>query len=34
MSSVAEAQRINDDLLRPLLQTSWRFWTLVLILGS
>jgi Ni/Fe-hydrogenase subunit HybB-like protein len=28
------ARRISDDLLRPLLRTSWRFWTLVVFLGS
>jgi Ni/Fe-hydrogenase subunit HybB-like protein len=28
------ARRISDDLLRPLLRTSWRFWALVVFLGS
>ncbi len=28
------ANRISDDLLRPLLQTSWRFYALVAFLGS
>src|SRR5205823_3683909 len=28
------AQKINDDLLRPLLQTSWRFYLLVSVLGA
>jgi Ni/Fe-hydrogenase subunit HybB-like protein len=28
------ARRIGDDLLRPLLETSWRFWALVVFLGS
>ena len=27
-------RRISDDLLRPLVETSWRFWLLVAILGS
>ena len=27
-------RKINDDLLRPLLQTSWRFYLLVALLGS
>ena len=26
--------RINSDLLRPLLHTSWKFYLLVAILGS
>src|SRR3989441_4390175 len=30
----ATARRINGDLLRPLLHTSWRFWVLVVLLGS
>src|SRR2546427_81796 len=30
----ATARRINGDLLRPLLQTSWRFWALVVFLGA
>ena len=25
---------INEDLLRPLLETSWRFWLLVVVLGG
>jgi Ni/Fe-hydrogenase subunit HybB-like protein len=28
------ARRITDDLLRPLLSTSWRFYTLILVLGA
>src|SRR5216117_554243 len=32
--SEAAARRLSDDLLRPLLETSWRFWLLVLFLGS
>jgi Ni/Fe-hydrogenase subunit HybB-like protein len=28
------ARKINDDLLRPLLHTSWRFYVLVALLGS
>ncbi len=28
------ARRINDDLLRPLLRTSWRFYALILVLGA
>jgi molybdopterin-containing oxidoreductase family membrane subunit len=28
------ARKINDDLLRPLLQTSWRFYLMVALLGS
>src|SRR5437899_12927980 len=28
------ARRINTDLLRPLLHTSWRFWALVVFLGA
>ena len=27
-------RRISDDLLRPLVETSWRFWLLVAVLGS
>src|SRR5262247_444488 len=27
-------QKMTDDLLRPLVETSWRFWLLVLVLGS
>jgi Ni/Fe-hydrogenase subunit HybB-like protein len=30
----ALARRISADLLRPLLETSWRFWVLVVFLGS
>ena len=30
----AAAPRINQDLLRPLLETSWRFYALVLCLGA
>jgi len=30
----AASSRINDDLLRPLLETSWRFWALVVCLGT
>jgi molybdopterin-containing oxidoreductase family membrane subunit len=30
----ASARRMNTDLLRPLLHTSWRFWVLVVFLGS
>jgi molybdopterin-containing oxidoreductase family membrane subunit len=32
--SEASARKLNDDLLRPLLQTSWRFYLLVAFLGS
>jgi Ni/Fe-hydrogenase subunit HybB-like protein len=32
--SDADARKINDDLLRPLLQTSWRFYVLAALLGS
>jgi Ni/Fe-hydrogenase subunit HybB-like protein len=32
--SEASARKLSDDLLRPLLQTSWRFYALVVILGS
>jgi Ni/Fe-hydrogenase subunit HybB-like protein len=32
--SDASARKISDDLLRPLLQTSWRFYALVAVLGS
>ena len=28
------AEQINSDLLRPLLQTSWKFYALVAILGG
>ena len=27
-------QRINNDLLRPLFQTSWRFYLLVAVFGG
>src|SRR5262247_215169 len=27
-------QKMTDDLLRPLVETSWRFWLLVIVLGS
>jgi len=30
----ALARRINGDLLRPLLHTSWRFWVLVVFLSA
>jgi molybdopterin-containing oxidoreductase family membrane subunit len=30
----ATAKRISDDLLRPLLETSWKFYALVVVLGS
>ncbi|MBI4486972.1 MAG: polysulfide reductase NrfD, partial [Acidobacteria bacterium] len=32
--NAADARRINDDLMRPLLRTSWRFWALLIFLGS
>jgi molybdopterin-containing oxidoreductase family membrane subunit len=32
--SDAAARKISDDLLRPLLHTSWRFYLLVVVLGS
>jgi molybdopterin-containing oxidoreductase family membrane subunit len=32
--SEAAARKMSDDLLRPLLQTSWRFYLLVAFLGS
>jgi Ni/Fe-hydrogenase subunit HybB-like protein len=32
--SEAAARRIADDLLYPLVHTSWRFWLLVVFLGS
>jgi Ni/Fe-hydrogenase subunit HybB-like protein len=32
--SEASARKLSDDLLRPLLQTSWRFYVLVLFLGA
>jgi Ni/Fe-hydrogenase subunit HybB-like protein len=28
------ARRISDDLLRPLVDTSWRFWLIVAVLGT
>ena len=28
------AKRLSDDLMRPMLQTSWRFYVLVAFLGS
>jgi hypothetical protein len=31
---VARASTINEDLLRPLLETSWRFWPLVAVLAA
>jgi molybdopterin-containing oxidoreductase family membrane subunit len=32
--SEASARKLSDDLLRPLLETSWRFYALVAFLGS
>ena len=32
--SDAAARKISDDLLRPLLRTSWRFYALVAFLGA
>ena len=32
--SEATARKMSDDLLRPLLQTSWRFYLLVAFLGA
>ena len=32
--SEASARKLNEDLLRPLLQTTWRFYALVAFLGS
>ena len=32
--SEASTRKLSDDLLRPLLQTSWRFYALVAFLGS
>ena len=32
--SESTARKVSDDLLRPLLQTSWRFYLLVAFLGS
>jgi Ni/Fe-hydrogenase subunit HybB-like protein len=33
-SQIATDQRINSDLLRPLTQTSWRFYVLVAVFGG
>src|SRR6266850_4553667 len=33
-SRLPSDQRINNDLLRPLMQTSWRFYLLVAFFGS
>jgi Ni/Fe-hydrogenase subunit HybB-like protein len=30
----ADSQKITDDLLRPLIQTSWRFYALVIVFGG
>jgi len=32
--SEASARKVSDDLLRPLLETSWRFYALVAFLGT
>jgi Ni/Fe-hydrogenase subunit HybB-like protein len=32
--SQASARKLSDDLLRPLLQTSWRFYALIAVLGA
>jgi molybdopterin-containing oxidoreductase family membrane subunit len=32
--SEASARKLSDDLLRPLLETSWRFYALVVFLGT
>ena len=32
--SEASARKLSDDLLRPLLETSWRFYVLVAFLGA
>jgi hypothetical protein len=32
--SEASSRKLSDDLLRPLLETSWRFYALVAFLGS
>ena len=32
--SEASSRKLTDDLLRPLLQTTWRFYLLVAFLGS
>ncbi|MCC7415948.1 MAG: polysulfide reductase NrfD [Acidobacteria bacterium] len=34
VETAAATRQINDDLLRPLLNTSWRFWALVAVLGG
>jgi molybdopterin-containing oxidoreductase family membrane subunit len=34
MSAPVSSARITDDLLRPLVQTSWRFYALVAFLGA
>jgi len=34
MSAPVSSARITDDLLRPLVQTSWRFYALVVFLGA
>ena len=31
---LADIQRVNSDLLRPLLHTSWRFYLLVACFGG
>ena len=31
---MSNGQKITDDLLRPLLPTSWRFYVLVLVFGG
>jgi Ni/Fe-hydrogenase subunit HybB-like protein len=33
-ASTVSGERITEDLLRPLMQTSWRFYLLVVVLGS
>ena len=32
--SEASARKLSDDLLRPLLETSWRFYALVAFLSA
>ena len=32
--SLSTTQRVNSDLLRPLLHTSWRFYLLVAFFGG
>jgi molybdopterin-containing oxidoreductase family membrane subunit len=32
--STVDPQRMNDDLVRPLMRTSWRFYLLVVLFGS